>query len=64
MINFQMVKSPVRWIFFILSVCLIAVIISGIDYTLYFLNIHISQLIISIVAGLFSGAILIASSPD
>lgn len=59
MVNFQMVKSPVRWSLFILVVCLIAVIIAGIDYTLNQLNIQVSSLIISIVAGLFSGAILI-----
>ena len=59
MVNFQMVKSPFRWFIFILVVCLIAVIIAGIDYTLNQLNIQVSSLIISIVAGLFSGVILI-----
>lgn len=59
MVDFQMMKSPVRWTLFLIFVVMIVTIILGINYTLIFLNIHLSSLIISIVAGLFSGLILI-----
>ena len=59
MINFQMLKSPVRWIIFLLIVGMIITIILAMDLALSHLNIQVSRLQISIIAGVISGVILI-----